>query len=127
MYGQAQTISAKELYAHLGTAAAPIVVDARKHDAFDADDRLIVSAVRYDVDSNLGLLPTGQAVVVYCAHGAEVSQNTAAELQRAGRDATYLDGGMAAWRAQHLPTRKKVSVPTNKWGTRERPKIDARG
>ena len=86
---------------------------------------LIVSAVRYDTDANLGwLLPAGQPVVVYCAHGAEVGRNAAAELQQAGRDATYLDGGMAAWRAQNLPTRKKVSVPTNGWFTRERPKID---
>jgi hypothetical protein len=52
MHGQAPTISTKELYAQLGTAAAPVVIDARKRDAFDADDRLIVGAVRYDFDAN---------------------------------------------------------------------------
>ena len=52
MHGQAPTISTKELYAQLGTAAAAVVVDARKRDAFDADDRLIVGAVRYDSDAN---------------------------------------------------------------------------
>ena len=127
MYGQVPTISAQQLYAHLGTAAAPVVVNARKHDAFDPDDRLIVGAVPYDIDTDAGWprsLPAGQPVVVYCAHGAEFSQTTAAELQRAGIDAAYLDGGIAAWRAQNLPTRKKVSTPTNKWVTRERPKID---
>jgi rhodanese-related sulfurtransferase len=127
MHGQASTISAQELYSHLGTAAAPVVVDARKRDAFDADDRLIVGAVRYDIDANPGWpknLPAGQLVVFYCAHGAEVSQTAAAELQRAGANAAYLDGGMAAWHAQNLPTRRKVSVPTSKWVTRERPKID---
>jgi rhodanese-related sulfurtransferase len=127
MHGQASTISAQELYSHLGTAAAPVVVDARKRDAFDADDRLIVGAVRYDIDANPGWsknLPAGQLVVFYCAHGGEVSQTAASELQRAGIDAAFLDGGMAAWREQNLPTRKKVRIPTNKWVTRERPKID---
>jgi len=127
MYGQAPTISTKELYAQLGTATAPVVVDARKRDAFDADDRLIVGAVRYDIDANKRWsknLPAGQPVILYCAHGAEVSQTAAAELQGAGINAAYLTGGIAAWRAQNLPTRQKVSMPTNKWVTRERPKID---
>jgi hypothetical protein len=76
MDGQARTISAQELYAHLGTAAAPAVVDVRKRDDFDADDRLIVSAVRYDIDANLGwLLPAGVQVVVYCAHGGEAGRD----------------------------------------------------
>jgi rhodanese-related sulfurtransferase len=127
MQRRAPTISAQELYTQLGTAVAPTVFDARKRDAFDADDRIIVGAVRCEIDANhrwLNSLPAGQSVVVYCAHGAEVSQKAAAELQRAGITAAYLDGGMAAWRAQNLPTRKKVSAPTNKWVTRERPKID---
>jgi len=127
MYGQAPTISTKELYAQLGTVAAPVVVDARKRDAFDADDRLIVGAVRYDIDANTEWpknLPAGRPVILYCAHGAEVSQTATAELQEAGINAAYLTGGIAAWRAQNLPTRQKVSMPTNKWVTRERPKID---
>ena len=127
MHGQAPTISTKELYAQLGTVAAPVVVDARKRDAFDADDRLIVGAVRYDIDNNTEWpknLPMGRPVILYCAHGAEASQTAAAELQEAGINAAYLTGGIAAWRAQNLPTRQKVSVPTNKWVTRERPKID---
>ena len=120
MHGQAPTISTKELYAQLGTAAAPIVVDARKREAFDADDRLIVGAVRYDSDANTEWsknLPAGRPVILYCAHGAEVSQMAAAELHEAGVNAAYLTGGIAAWRAQNLPTRKKLSVPTNKWVT----------
>ena len=127
MDGQPPTITPQELYARLGTATAPVVVDIRKHDAFEADDQLIVSAFHYDIDANprwSDALPAGQPVVVYCAHGAEISRNAASELQRVGIDATYLDGGMAAWQAQNLPTRKKVSVPTNRWVTRERPKID---
>jgi rhodanese-related sulfurtransferase len=127
MQRRAPPISAQELYIQLGTVAAPAVLDARKRDDFDADDRLIVGAVRCEIDANHGWrnsVPAGQSVVVYCAHGGEVSQTAASELQRAGIDAAFLDGGMAAWRAQNLPTRKKVRIPTNKWVTRERPKID---
>ena len=127
MHGQAPTISAQELYVQLGNAAAPVVVDVRKHDAFDTDERLIVSAVRRDIDANpawSNTLPAGRPIVVYCAHGAEVSQTAVVKLKQAGLNAAYLDGGIAAWWAQNLPTRKKVSTPTNKWVTRERPKID---
>jgi rhodanese-related sulfurtransferase len=123
----APTISAEELFARLGNAAAPVVVDVRKHDVFGADDRLIVSALRCDIDANPGwpsALPAGRPIVVYCAHGAEVSRTAAAKLKQAGIDAAYLDGGIASWRVQNLPTRKKVSTPTNKWVTRARPKID---
>src|SRR5262249_62391702 len=101
MYGQAPTISTKELYAQLGTVAAPVVVDARRRDAFDADDRLIVGAVRYDIDNNTEWpknLPAGRRVILYCAHGAEVSQTAATELQKAGINAAYLTGGSTAWR-----------------------------
>jgi uncharacterized protein DUF6815 len=36
MLGQVVTISAQDIFAPLGTAAAPTVVDARRHDTFDA-------------------------------------------------------------------------------------------
>jgi rhodanese-related sulfurtransferase len=124
MDGPAPSLSSQQLYAQLGTARTPAVLDARK---WDADDRLIIGAVHFDTKANgawLSSMPAGQTVVVYCAHGAELSQTAAAELRRAGIVAAYLEGGIDAWRAQNLPTRKKVSTPTNKWVTRERPKID---
>src|SRR5262249_37158043 len=40
-------LSAAELYAHLGTALAPMLVDVRRQDAFDADDRQIIGALRH--------------------------------------------------------------------------------
>jgi hypothetical protein len=63
-------------------------------------------------------------VVVYCVHGHEVSQTAAASLANAGIDAAYLAGGIARWRDEQLPTRRKSQETTNKWVTRERPKID---
>ena len=40
------SISPTDLYADLGTASAPLVVDVRPPEVFAAADRLIVSAVR---------------------------------------------------------------------------------
>lgn len=39
-------------------------------------------------------------IVVYCAHGHEISQGLSATLQAMGADARHLEGGIAAWQAQ---------------------------
>lgn len=38
-------------------------------------------------------------IVVYCAHGHEISQGLTATLQAMGADACHLEGGIAAWQA----------------------------
>jgi hypothetical protein len=62
-------------------------------------------------------------VVVYCVHGHEVSQGVTSALRTAGVDAAYLEGGIAGWTEKRLPTRRIVGS-SNKWVTREHPKID---
>jgi len=42
--GQQPSISPTDLYARLGTAAAPLVIDVRRTPAFEAADSLIASA-----------------------------------------------------------------------------------
>jgi len=99
----------------------------RRQDAFDADDALIVGAIRRapeTVSQWQQETRPSPPVVVYCVHGHEVSQTAAASLANAGIDAAYLTGGIARWRDEHLPTRRKSQETTNKWVTRERPKID---
>jgi rhodanese-related sulfurtransferase len=121
------SISAQALYHRLGTAAAPLVIDARRAAAFDADDRMLIAAVRRapgDVrDWGRDLRPE-RPVVVYCAHGQEVSQQTAVALGGIGLDARYLEDGITGWAEHKLPLRKKVAVGEHGWVTRERPKID---
>lgn len=39
-------------------------------------------------------------VVVYCAHGQEISQGLTATLRAMGANASYLTGGLAAWHAE---------------------------
>ena len=40
------SVSPSALYARLGTPMAPIVLDVRRKDAFEGDDKLIVGAFR---------------------------------------------------------------------------------
>lgn len=127
MDGAPTPISSNELYARLGTAAAPVLLDVRRNDAFSADDKLIIGAYHrppQEVDRWRKDLPAHRPVVAYCAHGHEVSQGTATALRKSGIQATYLEGGIATWKERHLPTRKKRGAVENKWVTREHPKID---
>lgn len=39
-------------------------------------------------------------IVVYCAHGHEISQGLTATLSAMGADALHLDGGISEWQAQ---------------------------
>jgi rhodanese-related sulfurtransferase len=145
--GATRYISSEELRGLIGRAEAPRIVDVRKAAAFDADQRMIAGAIRRRPDAvaawcpglKADLKPHG-AVVVYCAHGQEVSQGVAAALCDAGIDARYLEGGIDGWRAGGgLTMRKPAEVlggvlgaisalaasdaPTC-WITRARPKID---
>jgi rhodanese-related sulfurtransferase len=121
------SISPRDLYAAVGTASAPCVFDVRSSAAFDAGDRIVVSALRR-VPGEVGEwgrgLSTGRRVVVYCAHGHEVSQEIASTLRSSGIDARYLEGGIAGWAELGLPLRNKRVAGAGKWVTRERPKID---
>src|SRR5215468_7628139 len=94
------SISPSDLYARLGTAAAPIVLDVRRPADFAQADELIISAVHRapdEVEHWRKDLPAGRQVVVHCVHGHQVSQGVAAALRAAGVDASYLQGGIAGW------------------------------
>ena len=128
MDGTLLSVSAAELYAHLGTASSPILVDVRGQDAFDADDRQIIGAVHHapgEVGHWSRELPASRTVVAYGGHGGDVSQGVATTLRAAGVKAAYLEGGISAWQEMKLPTRRKLrGRADNKWVTREHPKID---
>lgn len=122
------SISPQSLYAQLGTARSPLIVDVRREPAFAAAERLIPAAVRCPPEAiSQWIGPKAQGsrtVVVYCAHGHEVSQNAAAQLRGAGLDAVSLAGGIEGWAEAGLPLRNKTVVTSQRWVTRERPKID---
>jgi rhodanese-related sulfurtransferase len=127
MDGRAQSISSQQLYQHLGTASAPILVDVRRQDAFGTDDRLIIGALYRppeEVERWRKEFSANRPIVAYCNHGREVSQGVAATLRQAGVEAKYLEGGIGGWKELRLPTRRKRDASENKWVTREHPKID---
>ena len=120
------SISAAPLYNRFGTAAAPVLIDVRHTPTFEADPWMIVGAIRRPPDAVVqwgGALPKGRPVVVYCAHGLEISRDTAASLRGIGVDARFLEGGIADWTERKLPLRRKRD-DSSCWVTRERPKID---
>ena len=121
-------VSPSDLYARLGTAAAPVVIDVRREPAFAMAAEMIPGSIRRNPDdvarwsTKLG---DDAPVVVYCAHGREVSQGVASALQNASINASYLAGGIAGWIDQSLPIRRKRgNEEASRWITREHPKID---
>jgi rhodanese-related sulfurtransferase len=124
------SIDPRSLYASLGSAAAPLVLDVRKPEPFASDPQMIAGAARpaEDLLEFARAHAAGRPVVVYCIKGLEVGSNAAAALAQAGFEVSFLQGGINAWRAAGLPTMQKRPdwrVPGgSRWITRERPKID---
>jgi rhodanese-related sulfurtransferase len=106
----------------LRSARPPLIVDVRRQERFYEATDLIAGALRCDplrVDALKARLPAGADVVVYCVHGHEVSRNAAKAL-----GASYLEGGIEAWRAAGGGLLEKPARSQTCWVTRERPKID---
>lgn len=121
------SVSSSELYRRIGGAASPLIIDVRHDDAFNRSDRLIASAFHLApeaLESWRRDLPRDRPIVVYCAHGQEVSQDTAAVLRANGLNAAYLAAGFDGWVEAGLPTCRMIGSVPGKWVTRERPKID---
>lgn len=126
-------ISPDELARSLGTAAAPVIVDVRRSEAYACDNRMIPASRWRDhmqVGVWAGEIGAGAGVVVACVHGHNVSQLATSELRRRGIQARVLEGGVEAWKAAGLPTILKDAWPgrderrPSRWVTRIRPKID---
>jgi rhodanese-related sulfurtransferase len=121
------SISPHDLYARLGSEAAPIIVDVRREADFAAAATLVADAFHRSpeaIEEWRTDLPGGRQVVTYCVHGREVSQGVAAALRLMGVEANFLEGGIADWTEQGLPTRRNIGATPSKWVTREHPKID---
>ncbi len=126
-------ISASELIPLVGTSGCPLFIDVRRQRALSTSSIRIPGAVWRDhmeVDEWLPNLPE-QRLIVYCAHGHNVSEIAVAKLASLGADAVMLEGGMEAWNAAGgLSVSREIqgvdadlSRPSA-WVTRERPKID---
>src|SRR6476661_1202549 len=86
---------ASDLAKVTGTARAPLLIDVRREEAFNSADNMIAGAIRRSpdaVDQWHGNLPKRRPIVVYCAHGQQVSQEIALHLGNKGIGASYLQG-----------------------------------
>lgn len=127
-------ISSQELIRLVGTDRCPLIVDVRRKAVFDAAPTRIAAALWRDhmkVDAWLPQMPAGRRIVVYCAHGHNVSEIALARLVAGGADAAMLEGGMDAWLAAGGPVvarqapELEAGLPRrSEWVTRARPKID---
>ena len=132
--GESQNaISPEQLKFRVGAADCPLLFDVRRKEAYaKANDVLPVAAWRDHREASAWArdLPPGREVVVYCAHGHQVSQGAVALLREAGVPARYLAGGIEGYRAAGGMTVAKTEWAPgggggpSRWVTRERPKID---
>lgn len=125
-------ITPTQLARLIGTPLAPVLIDVRIDEDFDADPHLIPGAIRYrfeDMDRCAEDL-RGRSAIVYCQKGLKISQGAAALLRVHGIAAETLEGGHVAWRDAGLPMVAAAKLPKPQakghslWVTRHRPKID---
>jgi rhodanese-related sulfurtransferase len=125
-------ITSKKLSRLIGTPDCPVIIDVRIDEDFDADPRLIPSAVRHsftEIDSLTSKLQ-GKRAIISCHKGLKLSQGTAAILRANGINAETLNGGHVGWAEANLPLLKLDQMPARNsqgqtvWVTRQRPKID---
>ncbi|MFI0847419.1 chromate resistance protein ChrB domain-containing protein [Mesorhizobium sp. IMUNJ 23232] len=127
-------LSPLELIPLVGTSRSPLFIDVRRPAALAASPIRIAGAIWRDhmkAGESLPPSPDRQPIVVYCAHGHNVSEIAVARLVAAGIDAAVLEGGIDAWVAAKGPTVGREApgvepgLPSpSVWVTRERPKID---
>ncbi|WP_027142146.1 sulfurtransferase/chromate resistance protein [Mesorhizobium sp. WSM3626] len=125
-------ITVQQLSRLIGLPGAPVIVDVRIDDDYDADPRLLPASHRrsFKTVSAWANDLAGSQVAVVCQKGQKLSQGVAAWLRHQGVAAESLEGGFEAWRdAGGLLVRAdKIPSPDEKgrtvWVTRARPKID---
>ena len=125
-------ITVSQLSRLIGTPSAPVIIDVCIDEDFNADPRLIPTAIRHphtDISSIAATL-TDKRVVVACQKGLKISEGAAAMLRAQGVKAENLEGGNFAWRDAGEPLVPAAKIPQyssacgSLWVTRLRPKID---
>lgn len=126
------TITIDKLARLIGTPGCPVLLDVRTFRDFQADPRLIPSAVPRAWDRVMEWGPSlrGRSAVVICAHGHNLSHGVAAHLRQIGVAAEALEGGAADWATAEQPMviadklRNRNDEGNTVWVTRSRPKVD---
>jgi rhodanese-related sulfurtransferase len=126
-------LTAAQLSRLVGLPDAPLLIDVRTDEDFDADPRMLPGAMRRDfrtISSWAQTYTPGAHVVALCQRGLKLSQGVAAWLRNAGIEAESLEGGFEAWTAAGGLLVRPEAVPPRDdrgrtvWVTRARPKVD---
>jgi rhodanese-related sulfurtransferase len=125
-------ITVPQLSRLIGLPGAPVIIDVRIEEDFEADPRLLPASCRRDFKtvSTWAAAFAGKPVAVVCQKGQKLSQGVVAWLRHEGISAESLEGGFEAWRdAGGLLVRTAKMPPRNEkgatvWVTRSRPKVD---
>src|SRR5262245_28423247 len=94
-------ISPQALCALIGSRDCPVIIDVRRVPVFAAADTLLPTAIWREIDridSWIDEMSGDREIVVYCAHGHNVSHAAAAALQASGRRAKFLIDGLEGYR-----------------------------
>jgi rhodanese-related sulfurtransferase len=78
-----------------------VILDVRRKADYEAEKQLIPGAVWRDpeqIDSWSADIPRDREVVLYCVKGGSVSQSVTDRLRRQNVKASYVEGGLKAWR-----------------------------
>lgn len=96
------TISPQEANALLAEGKT-LFLDVRRKADKEADPEMIPGAVWHDpekVNEWKRTIPPEAQVVIYCMRGGSVSRGTLAALRDAGVDASFIEGGIEAWKKE---------------------------
>ena len=126
-------VSPSELWSRIGTADAPMILDVRRRDVYDAAPGLVPTATWREPESYAEWTPSlsgDKPIVLMCRYGHNLSQMVAADLRQRGIPAQVVEGGYQAWGEAGLPLVTKAALERfaakspSLWVTRRRPKID---
>jgi rhodanese-related sulfurtransferase len=125
-------ISPSDLWALIGSAAAPQIIDVCRPDVLASSTGLIPTSVWRGPGpaSQWSNVDLSRPLVVTCKSGHNLSQGVVAELRGQGLDARALEGGREGWTAAGLPFVSRAALERfapkrpSLWVTRRRPKID---
>ena len=120
-----------KLYAQLGLADAPLIVDVRCEPHGERGRVMIPGALLGEPEQVAvwsAPLPRTRRIVTIGEHADDNAPAVAATLSALGFQANALHGGLEGWLACGYPTvriRRELRAPGgSRWITRERPKID---
>jgi len=99
-------ITTAQLLRRIGLPDAPVIIDTRIDEDFEADPSLIPTAFRHAHSDIANLVSSlkGRQVVVVCHKGLKISQGSAAILRDHGIATETLEGGTVGWSSARRST-----------------------